>query len=298
MELDQKKYQNCGAQGELEKPFDVETMRSLIKNLVSYTKSQGLSGFLTFPESLKSEFVEEEKTLTAQRVAQFEVTATKSKPPEFESQPVIEFDATTDSPFSLEDLDVKSESDVEASSIFNLQTDGDGFDMNELEILASPPPEHGETIELLSDDNWEAKPLNDQSKNQEPPPVDDDLDGFQSMDLQTEQRLKLEDFLYQPEDGVTPPPPEMTGGKITNIRITASENTGNQFQNMQVSGTDNQFNTISPQEAEAIIRAETRSLIKKTIDSQLPKIMEKIVREELARVLEQELAIKSANHIL
>lgn len=298
MELDQKRFQNCGAQGELEKPFDVETMRTLIKNLVNYTHTQSLSGFLKFPESLKSEFVEEEKTLTAQRKMVQETAVPQAKTVE---APVFALDESQEPVLSLED-DVKVETEVEVSSIFNLQNEGEAFDMNELEILATPPAEHEPAIEIFGDENWEAKPLNDQTRK-DAATSDDDLDGFQSMNLQVEQRLKLEDFLYRPDDGVTTPSitthEDITAAKITNIR---TENTSapihSQIRNVQIADSHEGYNKISPAEAEAIIRSETRNLIKKTIEAQLPKIIEQVVREELAKVLEQELAIKSANSAL
>lgn len=173
--------------------------------------------------------------------------------------------------------------------------------MNELEILASPPPENEEAIEIFSDEKWEAKPLNDQAKaREEMATVEDDFDSFQSMDLQVEKRLKLEDFLYQPDEEKTAHPElDNTKNKITNIRIATPEQTHIPFENVQISGSHSEvqadYHKISPEETEAIIRAETRSLIKKSIDTHLPKIIEKVVREELAKVLEQELAMKAAS---
>ncbi len=50
MELDEDKYQASQADGHLEKPFDVKTLRALIHDLVPKTKNQKLSGFLSFPK--------------------------------------------------------------------------------------------------------------------------------------------------------------------------------------------------------------------------------------------------------
>lgn len=52
MELDQKQVETCGADGKLEKPFEVETLRKLVLQLVPRTRSQRLATFLDFPASI------------------------------------------------------------------------------------------------------------------------------------------------------------------------------------------------------------------------------------------------------
>lgn len=50
MELDEDKFQASMANGRLEKPFDVTTLRKLVTELVPKTQTQRLSEFLTFPK--------------------------------------------------------------------------------------------------------------------------------------------------------------------------------------------------------------------------------------------------------
>ncbi|NCN40948.1 response regulator [bacterium] len=50
MELDQDKFEACGADGQLEKPFDVAQLRKVVQDLVSKTKTQSLANYLDFPE--------------------------------------------------------------------------------------------------------------------------------------------------------------------------------------------------------------------------------------------------------
>lgn len=52
MELDQKQVESCGADGKLEKPFEVEALRKLVLQLVPRTRSQRLAHFLDFPASI------------------------------------------------------------------------------------------------------------------------------------------------------------------------------------------------------------------------------------------------------
>lgn len=50
MELDDDKVQASRANSKLEKPFDVNSLRKIIQEFVEKTKTQRLSGFLTFPD--------------------------------------------------------------------------------------------------------------------------------------------------------------------------------------------------------------------------------------------------------
>ncbi|MBK7890546.1 MAG: response regulator [Bdellovibrionales bacterium] len=66
MELDQAQLEATGADGKLEKPFDVETLRRLVLDLVPRTRTQRMAHFLDFPATvaapLKSEEAERAKT--------------------------------------------------------------------------------------------------------------------------------------------------------------------------------------------------------------------------------------------
>lgn len=50
MDIDEDKFQASHADAKLEKPFEVESLRNLIKGLVPKVQSQNLSDFLEFPE--------------------------------------------------------------------------------------------------------------------------------------------------------------------------------------------------------------------------------------------------------
>ncbi len=49
MDIDEDKFQGCLANAKLEKPFEVDTLRRMVKSLVPKTRSQALSSYLTFP---------------------------------------------------------------------------------------------------------------------------------------------------------------------------------------------------------------------------------------------------------
>ncbi|HEX7673052.1 MAG TPA: response regulator [Bdellovibrio sp.] len=50
MEVDESKVQESGADGRLEKPFDADHLRNLVNNLVQKTKNNPVSNFLNFPD--------------------------------------------------------------------------------------------------------------------------------------------------------------------------------------------------------------------------------------------------------
>ncbi len=52
MELDQRQVDTCGADGRLEKPFEVEALRKLVLELVPRTRSQRMAHFLEFPATM------------------------------------------------------------------------------------------------------------------------------------------------------------------------------------------------------------------------------------------------------
>ncbi len=52
MELDAKQVDACGADGRLEKPFEVEMLRKLVLDLVPRTRSQRLATFLEYPATI------------------------------------------------------------------------------------------------------------------------------------------------------------------------------------------------------------------------------------------------------
>lgn len=50
MDLDEDKMQASGADAQLEKPFDVKSLRALVQSLVPKTKDQNLASYLSFPK--------------------------------------------------------------------------------------------------------------------------------------------------------------------------------------------------------------------------------------------------------
>jgi len=337
MELDQKKYRASGAQGDLEKPFEVESMRRLITNLVEFTRSQKISEFLKFPQSIKDEFVEDEQT--NQRPPS--ETSLPPTPPVLHmpgEMPLPPFDESHENldvdlkmeleapdeenhnvqpDFKLDDdfmgrvpmetqapvaekhhtqtvatagppkFEFASEEEVDSGSLFNtlIEDDEDEHEASEPETI---PPPHFQALEEsdMNEEPWAVKPLHKNNPlREEVHPQIDDSDEFQSMDLHRDQKkMDLNDFLYKPNsknEALDPVKPNR-------------ETTQDQISKVQISGsTESSYNTISPEETEAIIRSETRQLLKEMISKELSGVLERVVREELNNILKQEMELQS-----
>jgi CheY-like chemotaxis protein len=296
MELDQSKYQSCKAKGELEKPFDVDKMRQLIQNLVQDTKSQQLSSFLSFPDNLTADFVEEEKQRAQNpqmpQAPQPVITPPPPAPSPSAEDPLSVEPPPSDFQFTIEDEPESDESiEMEVTSEFNIQAiendpqESSYSEFTMYEVRPHLPPETPST------DQWEAKPLHESNLPSTPRIEDNAPDQFESMELNQEEDLKLDDFLYKPETPQAPEPtnPEVSmaqTGEIHNVQIPQYQNT---------SSATPQTPHISAEEMEAIIREETRQVLKTVIREQLPAIIEKVVKDELERILQQEMALKGMN---
>lgn len=282
MELDQDKYKKCKAKAEMEKPFEVDVMRNHIENLVDRTKDQQLSQFLTFPQSIAKEFVEEEPQAQSQEEPADVL-------PENSFRTLVEDHEAADEPeISYDYDDNRDDEDAASTSIFNLQVGDQDFDaeledteggvpLMPMETQVSPSAMQRTKIE----DSWETKALNDNSiEADDIEDSENDLDQFQSMELNASENLKLDDFLYKPEkEGLKPPPVPK-----------------NLTKKPEPMTAESLASSLDPDEIEAIVRAHTQEIIKLNIQELLPKIIERVVREELEKAFQQELAIKSAGN--
>lgn len=224
MELDQDKFDASGAEGKLEKPFDVKALRHLVQSLVPKTKSQDISQFLQFPKM--PEFVEDKK---APPVAQkpsgkpapvaspsSPVAAIKKNlPPTFIPPPVPE---GTDSKWSMEDFaavpevpttydpaidtaepTASQESDFRLSESENSEGLIINEDFEHLSLTSASRPHNLESDELSSDQDL----LNDSPEDQTNSWAQENLSRFQiqvpddpeSADIPEVTYSKSEDFI-------------------------------------------------------------------------------------------------------
>lgn len=85
MELDEAKARESRAEGRLEKPFDAEALRSLVKSLVPQTQDNAISSFLTFPDLPSIIESEAPKANEAPKTSEATFAPTKAVLPELPS---------------------------------------------------------------------------------------------------------------------------------------------------------------------------------------------------------------------
>ncbi len=83
MALDEDKFEACGARANLEKPFDVSTLRKIVKDLVPRTQNQKISQFLSFPKM--PDFEEPDTSPSA--IVPLEELSSGHSPPPLQSEP-------------------------------------------------------------------------------------------------------------------------------------------------------------------------------------------------------------------
>ena len=307
MELDQKEYQSCGAKAELEKPFEIEVMRQIFNSLVKNSESRNISDFLDFPEEIEPDSDREkelQKTDDEADKYNFFSISDQQNQEEGEKQPPVDKESLFAE--SLEKFKPGQQLDDKSHSFFNMETEEEfeplktdnkkeekyDFSFTEFstatdsqeeeeeeekeENVKSPlfsfteteektPPSRHQKTESSEKQNTQAsnKSMIENIKTEK-------TGSNQSADLQIDQKLKLEDFLYQPDSDKTPQQKIHT--QPSPIKLTP----------------DNQnLSSIPP---------EIRSFLEKTIRDQLPSIVEKVVREELEKIFKQEMELKKSNN--
>ena len=314
MELDRAQYEQCGASGELEKPFDVETMRKLIQKYVSKTQSQQLSQFLQFPDTITQDFIEDEESKADQNQSLDSTPSLETTDTDVTSPDPAGFAMELDIPEPAEaPVPEDTQGDIERDSVFNFQeAEESSFDSftpvhknsendSSASLLSDPvktdPVEERPTslTESMSDidfGDWQPAALQQpkEATDRTQTEVDEDLDQFQAMDLGTPQKMDLNDFLYKP-DPVEPKPdakrPEHTSSVFK------------QVENLSVPGYESETHqppvTMTLEEQESIIRSEVRAFLTREIKGELPSLLERVVREELEKIMQEELDMKGSS---
>lgn len=79
MELDESAYAGCGANGRLEKPFDVDSLRGLVSELVPKTSESKIAEYLRYPTAI-AEPLEREESARKERASSAGVAPTAPAP--------------------------------------------------------------------------------------------------------------------------------------------------------------------------------------------------------------------------
>jgi two-component system, cell cycle response regulator len=180
MELDHKKYKAAGAQGELEKPFDVENMRQLIQDLVEFTRSQKISQFLEFPSSIRQEFMGDDKdsapTTTSHgssapvTTAPHGTTAPTAPPPVPEARTSTPAVIIPPAPPQFETSAYQPAETMEAQSAPDSNEFEESDSANDFELEIETPDEETFQVPFTDDMSMERTPASHAAPPSPPPP--------------------------------------------------------------------------------------------------------------------------------
>ncbi len=242
MEIDEAKAKESMAERRLEKPFEPETLRNLVLELVKKTQKNPVSSYLTFPPL-----------------------------PEFqEDTPIPE---TPDVPENTSSLNTSSDISLTTSRLFSQDLGKDNFS-DEIPSLDLPDDEefsqvplHKATIPSMKEKPSEDWSHQDLSKFKIELPLEE---TSQSTAQKFSGAVSLEEEISQPEVN--------SYGEFDEITFIKAPTQG-------PSGHV-ELPTSGMIDHEALIRDEARKVIESIVWKILPEITERIVREEINKLLQ------------
>lgn len=293
MGIDEKKAIESKADRRLEKPFEVETLRSIVQELAPKTVTNPISSFLNFGE------IESFKDLNKNEASPTKPAAAGNKSnvsslPDFMTKAPHEEDSASnpDADFLQLGSDEDDFAPVQLNPKMSLPSSDKDFSNFE---LGSAPGE---------DEEWAQKKI--ETIPEQVPTSGFKLDYGGSLNLDSipfdDQEKKLSDFIVQPQEEFSLPEDNLNKAKV---KVTESFEEIIFNEDVDPSGLPKAPSLGRPIEAnsdfklpsadklpidaltqENIIREEARVIIEKICLSILPDIAERVVREEIKKLLQ------------
>lgn len=277
MELDQAAYKRSQANGKLEKPFDVETVRKLVKDNVPSLRSDRLSDYLQFPSNISAPLNDEE--LKRQSAAKSAPIITPPPPPtETITKPVVPIsDEDFGRGFQVSDLTATANRDVNVPPpppVENENEDWVKHDISKFTLDLAPVKIEGEDAEISFDVHHGAlegeKHLTSTSFSNEPT-----VTKFNLRSPPTE-RTKAEEIPF----------PDFGQLQDTNAHHPALPEI--EFKPEEVSLVNEPLELekqLTANQLEKIIRAQSKEVIEEVVKRVVPEIATQLIREELNRLI-------------
>jgi two-component system, cell cycle response regulator len=291
MELDQEQFKKCFASDQLEKPFDADHLRDIVRKHTPVIDTNPMAQFLNFPKNIVTEAAPH-----APKEPSLNFTDRKAAPPLVDTQ---------SPPIPLDESELNEDtSEFNMGALLESETPAESK-METAAMTAAPPQKKSLfddlAIEAAPASNQEAWATKDLSQFKLTEDKSDDLDKFEALNLstptppapeeddeptaelgesmqqfhieQTEEPLVSRPSHSTSSRTLTPPEPKThTSTKTINRKVTTLEG-------------------LNDSEIEAIVRAHTEEVIKNQIQDSLLFVVEKIVREELNKIMEEELRL-------
>ncbi|MGZ3772766.1 MAG: response regulator [Pseudobdellovibrionaceae bacterium] len=284
MEIDEGKAIECAADSRLEKPFDADTLRSVVTNLVQKAKANPVSSYLSFPEMPDFEETPSEETAKYTEPAYGKGEDIYSIPEVSEEEKFIsipEIDADAD-PLTLPDDDYPSAPIPSSKNIHSSKTaeeaDEGGWAHQDLTKFKIQLPKE-------EPDDFAAKFVI---------PQDDDLTN-----AHIEETGDFEEISFAKPSSTPPkvsPPPKslpIQDSFVSRVGKSVKEQMMQTLQRGPGKAVPNaEPNTqskmdLNPDMVEKVVREEAREVIESICWKILPEVAERIVREELNKILKE-----------
>ncbi len=256
MELDEDKFQASLANGRLEKPFDVTSLRKLVSELVPKTQTQRLSEFLTFPKMPELEEKPPQTKPQPQALHQAQVQ------PQPQPQPRREPMAAAPEPASLPDL--MPEEEFEQIPIQKMKSGAERFRI----------PITNEDADLPIDLQEPSEPIDVENIFREV----DEPEEFQVRENRTITNVKI------PKS--QPPPPPKAAPAMPRPAVAARSNLAAAPLHEPMMEPP-QIPALSEAELERIVRAQAKETIENIVWKVLPELAQQIIEREIQKLLKE-----------
>lgn len=295
MELDQAQFKKSLANDQLEKPFDADLLREIVQKHTSALDNNPMAQFLNFPKTISTEEASAPLSVGGLdlSIPGFNPSEIETQEPALSESPVEENTSEFNLAAILGESDPNADSDSKAprKSLF----DDLAIDFPKSAATTSAPKEP-----------WKEKDLSTFLITED---KSDDLDKFEALNLATspdpseaddEKTMDIITGLGTPEfsldndnsmDDVNLEPISLSQ---TVFPSTEQKNTAIFSEDSQTPPPKKSSTTVglNDTEIEAIVRAHTEEVIKLQLKDSLMQIIERVVREELHRIVDEEVKLQ------
>lgn len=291
MEIDEQKAQDCKADRRLEKPFDADHLRSIVDDLVPRTKSNPVSSFLSFPEMPE---IQEAQKASASSPAE-PLNVKEQEASELDSE--ASFEVSEFSEESSLNLDAVPEIDEKETAVFEASLE------SEEEFSSVPLTTPTKLQEEIDEGGWAHQDL---AKFKIQLPETDFTSQVSLSDVQAAEVNEDGDFeeltfaaktpnkpAPKPEHKAPTAPAASAEDFVSNVEKSVKEQMMETLRkgpsaapskgaSHTQSGVD-----FNPNMVENLVREEARAIIESICWKVLPEIAERVVREEISKILKE-----------
>lgn len=301
MELDSSRFSECGADGDIEKPFDKDTIRSLVQKLVSKTQTNELAQFTTPPET--AAIVQEAKlneqppaASPSSDVHDIEEVAEVIKPMQEEKAPTS--DAWSMESFDgIEDFVQKPLSAVENDTSSATPNDDDVPVIDLGPDLLSTPSDEGEEWVQKSQPNLTEMPQEQPLDTAAIETASANADQWSPQDL-SEFKVEIPD---ENDDGGTDPDVEVDFSlteqpveKDFAVHAPHQAEVTPAFKEASHPSPESEeaefiqpIKPLSEKQLEDVLKAQSKDVIESVVWKIVPDLAEKIIREKIETLMKE-----------